>query len=109
MTRRTRRNHSPTFKGQVRLARLVDDDNAIGITVERDAKMCPTRLHLIAEALRMNSATAGIYVRAIWLIGNRYDIGAQLPQDSRCHFIGSTIRAIHHDAQPFKAQTFRKA
>ena len=77
---------------------LVDDQHAIGITVQRDAEIGTHLVHLLRQAARVCRAAIEIDVEPVRLVVDGHDLGAQLPQRRRCRLVGCPVGTIDDDA-----------
>ena len=90
------------------LALLVDDDDAIGVSVERDADVGAHLAHLGDEGVGVGRAAVVVDVAAVGLDSDLDDLGAQLPQRLGRHLVAGAVGAIDDDAQPVEAQLARQ-
>ena len=86
------------------LALLVDDHDAVGVAVERDADVGAHLAHLVAQRLRRGRAALVVDVAAVGLDADLDDLGAQLPQRLGRHLVAGAVGAIDDDAQAVEAQ-----
>ncbi|CAM5208428.1 hypothetical protein BTHI11S_03433 [Bosea thiooxidans] len=87
---------------------LVDDQDAVGVAIERDADIGAQLADLGDERLRMGRADLMVDVEAVRIDADGDDLGAELPERLRSHLVGGAIGAIEHDAQAFQAQVPRQ-
>ena len=90
------------------VALLVDNDNAVGITVEADADVGAHFAHLGAQRLRVGRAALLVDVEAVGLDAHLDDLGPKLPEHVGRHLIAGPVRAIDHDAQAVEADVARQ-
>ncbi len=90
------------------LALLVDDDDAVGVAVERDADVGAHFAHLGDQRLRLGRAALVVDVAAVRLDADLDDLGAQLPQRLGRHLVAGAVGAIDDDAQTVEAQVLRQ-
>ena len=76
---------------------LVDDDDAVGVAVERDADVGAHFMHLLLQAGRMGRAAFLVDVEAVGLDIDGDDLGAEFPQRRGRHLVGGAIGAIDDD------------
>ena len=86
------------------IALLVDDDDAIGVAVERDADVGPEFLDLVDERLRRRRTAVEVDVVAVRLDADLDHLGAEFPERFRRHLVGCAVGAIDDDAERRKAQ-----
>ena len=89
------------------MAALVDDHDAVGVAVERDADVGAHLAHLAAAALRRGRAAILVDVEAVGLDADRDHVGAELPQRLGRDPVGGAVGAIDHDAQAFERRASR--
>ena len=90
------------------MAALVDQDDAIGVAVERDADVGAHLAHLLGQRFRRGRAAFLVDVEAVGFDADRDDVGAQFPQRFRHHLVGGAVRAIDHDAQAVERELARQ-
>jgi hypothetical protein len=83
-----------------RLALLVDDEDAVGVAVERDADVGAQLANLPRERIRRRRADVAVDVEPIRLDADRDDLRAELPQRLGRDLVGGAVGAIDHDARP---------
>ena len=86
------------------LALLVDDDQPVGVAVEREADVGAARDHRFLEQLRMGRAAVVVDVEAVGRDAERDHLGAQLPQRLGRDVVGGAVGAIDHDLEPVEPQ-----
>ncbi len=94
------RDHRHQLVAIDHFAMLVDNDDAIGVAIERDADIGPHFLDLGAQRVRRGRAHLVVDVEAVRLDADREHFGAQLPQRNGRHLVGGAIGAVDHHAQP---------
>ena len=98
-----------SWSPSIDLALLVDDDQPVGVAVERDADVRRrSRRPFPAAALRCGRAAAVVDVDAVGRDADRDDLGAQLPQGRGRDLIGRAIGAIDDDLEPVEPQMLGK-
>ena len=75
-------------------ALLVDDHDAVGVAVERDADVGAHLAHLGAQRLRRGGAALLVDVAAVGLDADLDHLGAQLPQRLGRHLVAGAVGAI---------------
>ena len=90
------------------MAALVDDDDAVGVAVQRDADVGAHLAHLAAQRFRGGRTAFLVDVETVRLDADRDHVGAQLPQRFRHHLVGGAMGAIDHHAQTVEAEVARK-
>ncbi len=81
------------------LAIFIDDDDAVGIAVERDADVGPHLLDLGPQRIGRGGTDLVVDVEAVGLDADGEHLGAQFPQRNRRHLVGGAIGAVDHHAQ----------
>ena len=82
------------------IALFIDDDDPVGISIERNADISAGFLDLFGHRFRRRRANLVIDIVAIGLDADGDDLRPQLPQRERGNLVGRTIGAIEHHAQP---------
>ncbi len=90
------------------MAALVDQNDAVGVAIERNANVGAHFAHLAAQRLRRRGAAILVDVETIRLDADGDDVGAQLPQRFRHHLVGGAVSAIDHHAQAVEAEVARQ-
>ena len=90
------------------MAALVDQDDAVGVAVERDADVGAHLAHLAAQRFRRGRAAFLVDVESIRLDADGDDVRAQFPQRFRHHLVGRAMRAIDHHAQAVEREVARQ-
>ena len=78
---------------------LVDDDNAIGIAVQRDADVGPNLVDLLLQLGRMGGAAFLVDVEAVRLDIDGDNVGTEFPERGGRDLVASAVGAIDDDAQ----------
>jgi hypothetical protein len=81
------------------MALLVDDDHAVGISVERDADVGAHLPDLARQGVRSGRADVLVDVVAVRVDADGDDFGAELPQRLRGDAVGGAVGAVDDDAQ----------
>ena len=102
------RDHREQLVAVDHMAALVDQDDPVGVAVERDADVGAHLAHLAAQRLRRGGAAFLVDVEAVRLDPDRNDVGAEFPQRFRHHLVGRAIGAIDHHAQAVEAEIARQ-
>src|SRR5882757_223558 len=102
------RDHSQKLVAVDHMAALVDQDDAIGIAIERDADIGAHLAHLLAQRFRRGRAAFLVDVETIGIDAHRDDVGAKLPQRFRHHLVGSPVGTIDHHAQSVERELARQ-
>ena len=87
---------------------LVDDDQPVGVAVERDADVGAARDHRLLQQLRLGRAAVLVDVEAVGRDADRDDLGAELPQRLGRDVVGGAVGAIDHDLEAVEAQVLGK-
>ena len=90
------------------LALLIDDDQAVGVAVEREADVCAARDHGLLEKLRVGRTAIVVDVEAVGRDADRDDLCPKLPQRLGRDVVSGAVGAIDDDLEPVEAQMFRK-
>ena len=90
------------------LALLVDDDDAVGVAVERDADVGAHLAHLVDQRFGRGRAALVVDVAAVGLDADLDHFGAELPQRFGRHLVAGAVGAIDDDAQAVEAQVLRQ-
>ena len=101
-------DHGEQLVAVDQMAALVDDDDAVGIAIERDADVGAHFAHLAAQRFRRGRAAFLVDVEAVRLDADRDDVGAELPQRFRHHLVGGAVGAIDHHAQAVEDEVARQ-
>ena len=80
-------------------AALVDDDDAVGVAVKRNADIGAHFAHLVRDRREVGRAAFLVDVEPIRIDADGNHVCAQFPKRSRRHLVGCAIGAIDHDAQ----------
>ena len=102
------RDHREQLVAVDQMAALVDQDDAVGVAVERDADVGAHLAHLAAQRLRRGRSAFLVDVESVGVDADRNDVGAQLPQRFRHHLVGRAVGAIDHHAQAVEAEMARQ-
>ena len=102
------RDHRQQLVAVDQMAALIDQDDAIGVAVERDADIGAHLAHLAAQRFRRGGSAFLVDVESVGLDADRNDIGAQFPQRFRHHLVGGAVGAIDHHAQAVEAEVARQ-
>ena len=86
------------------IAALIDEDQPVGIAVERDADVGPELPHLVLQLVGGGRAAIVVDVEAVRLDADGDDLGAELPQGVGGDAIGGTVGAIDHHPQARKGE-----
>ncbi len=78
---------------------FVDDDDAIGVAVERDADVGAHLPHLARQRFRRGRSALLVDVEAVRLDADREHLGAELPQGRGRDLVGGTVGAVDHHPQ----------
>ncbi len=89
-------------------AGLVDDQHAVGVSVERDADVGAHLPHLPHQGVRRGGADAAVDVEAVRLDADGEHLGAEFPQGFGRDAVGGAVGAVDHDAQPVERQVARQ-
>ena len=81
------------------LALFIDDDDAVGVAIERDADIGAHFADLADDGIGRGGADIAVDVEAVRLDANGEDFGAELPQSLGGDFVGGAIGAVDHDAE----------
>ena len=87
---------------------LVDDEHAVGVTVERDADIGAHFLYLLAKSGGLGRAAFVIDIEAVGIDPDGDDLGVELLQRLRRHPVAGAMGAIHDDAQPPERKILRQ-
>ena len=90
------------------MAALVDQDDAVGVAVERDADIGAHLAHLAAQGFRRGRAAFLVDVETIGIHADRDHVGAEFPQRFRHHPVGRAVGAIDDDAQAVEREIARQ-
>ncbi len=90
------------------MAALVDDDDAVGVAIERDADIGAEFAHLARQSFGRRRADILVDVEAVRIDADRDHLRAKLPQRFRGHLVGRAIGAIDDDAQAFDREMARQ-
>ena len=82
------------------LALFVDDDDPVGVAVERDADVGADLDDLGGERGRRGGADPGVDVEAVGFDADGEDFGAEFPERRRGNLVSGTVGAIDDDAEP---------
>ena len=102
------RDHRQQLVAVDHMAALVDQDDPVGVAVERDADIGAHLAHLAAQRFRRGRAAFLVDVESVGLDADRNHVGAQLPQRFRHHLVGRAVGAIDHHAQAVEAEIARQ-
>jgi hypothetical protein len=102
------RNHREQLVAIDHMSALIDQDDAVGIAVERDTDVGAHFAHLAAERFRRGGSAFLVDVEAVRIDADRNHIGAQFPQCFRHHLVGGAVGAIDHHAQAVEAEIARQ-
>ena len=102
------RDHREQLVAVDQMAALVDQDDAVGVAVERDADVGAHLAHLLAQRLRRGRSAFLVDVESVRIDADRNHVGAQFPQRFRHHLVGRAVGAIDHHAQAVEAEVARQ-
>ena len=102
------RDHREQLIAVDHVAALVDDDDAVGVAVQRNADVGAHFAHLAAQRFRRRGAAILVDVESIRLDADGDDVGAQFPQRFRHHLVGRAMGAIDHHPQAVEAEIARQ-
>ena len=102
------RDHREQLVAVDQMAALVDQDDAVGVAVERDADVGAHFAHLAAQRFRRGRAAFLVDVESVGLDADGDHVGAQFPQRFRHHLVGGAVGAIDHHAQAVEAEIARQ-
>ena len=102
------RHHGHELVAVDHMALLVDDDDAVGIAVERDADIGAQLAHLADQRLRRGRADVAVDVEAVGLDPDRDDLGAELPERLGRDLVGGAVGAIDDHAHAFEVELARQ-
>ncbi len=107
-SRQLLRDHGHQLVAVDQMALLVDDDDAVGVAVERDADVGAQLAHLARQRVGRGRADVAVDVEAVRLDADGDDLRAQLPQRFGRHLVGRAVGAIDDDAQPVEVDVARQ-
>ena len=81
------------------LALFVDDDDAVGVAVQRDADVGAHFMHLLLQFDGMGRAAFLVDVEAVRLDADGHHLGAEFPKRGRRDLVGGAVGAVDDDAQ----------
>ena len=87
---------------------LVDDNDAVGVAIKRNADIGAHLAHFAAQRIRRRRAAFAIDIEAVGLDADRDDIGTELPERIRRHPVAGAIGAIDHHPQAFEREIARQ-
>ena len=90
------------------MAALIDQDDAIGVAIERNADIGAHFAHLAAQRFRRGRPAILVDVESVRFDADRNHVGAQLPQRFRHHLVGRAVGAIDHHAQAVEREFARQ-
>ena len=90
------------------MSALIDQDDAIGVAIERDADVGAHFAHLAAQRLRRGGPAFLVDVESVGLDADGNNVGAQFPQRFRYHLVGRAVGAIDHHAHAVEAEIARQ-
>ena len=102
------RHHGEELVAVDHMALLVDDHDAVGIAVERDADVGAHLAHLRGERLGRGRAAFLVDVEAVRLDADREHLRAKLPQRRGRDPVGGAIGAVDHDAHAVELHRARQ-
>ena len=102
------RDHRQQLVAIDNMSLLVDDNDAVGVAVERNADVGAHLAYLAAQRVGRRRTAFAVDVEAVGLDADRNDIGAELPERIRRDPVAGAVGAIDHDAQTFKREIARQ-
>ena len=102
------RDHGEQLVAVDQVALLVDDHDAVGVAVERDADVGAHLAHLAGERLGRGRAAILVDVEAVRLDAEREHLGAELPQRRGRDAVGGAVGAVDHDAHAVELERARQ-
>src|SRR3954468_19581242 len=102
------RDHREQLIAVDHVAALVDQDDAVGVAIERDADVGTHFAHLAAQRLRRGGAAILVDVESVRLDADGDNVGAQLPKRFRHHLVRGAMGTIDHHAQAVEAEIARQ-
>ena len=102
------RDHVEQLIAVVGAAVAVDHQQAVAITIERDAEIGLVRDDCRLEMLRVGGPDAFVDVQPVRLGANGDDVGTELVEYRRRHVVGGAVRAIDDDAPALEIELGRK-
>ena len=102
------RDHREQLVAVDHVSALIDQDDPVGIAIERDADVGAHFAHLAAQRFRRGRSAFLVDIESIGLDADRNHVGAQFPQRFRHHLVGRAVGAIDHHAQAVEAEVARQ-
>ena len=87
---------------------LVDEDHAVGVSVERDPEVRLVAEHGLRHRLRVDRAAAVVDVLAVGIHAERDHLRPQLLEDVRRDVVRGAVRTVHHHGQPVERELLRE-
>src|SRR3982075_1801390 len=102
------RDHREQLVAIDQVSAFIDENDAVGVAIERDANVGAHFANLAAQRLRRGGSAFLVDIESVRVDADSDNIGAQLPQRFRHHLIGRAVSAIDHHAQAVEAEIARQ-
>ena len=99
--------HVQQFVAVVEAPACVDDEQPVGVAVERDAEIGALVANPLAKAVGLGRADTGIDIEAVGGAADGDDLGAEFVEDARRDLVGGAVGGIDDDLQSFQRQVAR--